>query len=197
MLIKLILQFYYKLNNKMLRKIKINGQKVLSEDGVVGTIRNVVFVEMNTLHAIALLVDINGKEFEIPLSLVKIRDGKIYIPSVARGQMRLIKPSEYESYEVPSIRIMVLPKAMSLIRSKEAQQKATSTIMLDINDALLSKCPICMGKFESTEEFVFCPSCLTPYHESCINELLKSVPNEKCWNCNSTDLAGIVQLIQT
>ncbi|MEM1554434.1 MAG: PRC-barrel domain-containing protein [Thermoproteota archaeon] len=180
----------------MLRKIRISGQEVFSEEGFVGTVKNVIFVETNTLHAIALLVDINGKDFEIPLPLVKIREGRIVIPSVTRDQMRLIKPSEYESRDILPIRITVLPKAINLIRGEENQQKVTSTIMLDVNDVLLSKCPVCMGKVESIEEFLFCPSCLTPYHESCINELLKSVPNEKCWNCNNVDLVKIAQLNQ-
>jgi hypothetical protein len=180
----------------MLKKLRISGQKIIGGGREIGTIKDVIFVKTSKLHAVALLADVYGKELEIPLSSIKIRDDEIVIPLINREVIeQIIKFPEDKGLEPMSVMIKILPKAMRLLRSVEAQQKgATSTIILDVNDVLLSKCPICMGKVEFMEEFVFCPSCLTPYHKSCLGELLKSVPDEKCWNCGDIALARIAQL---
>jgi hypothetical protein len=180
----------------MLKKFRINGQKIIERGREIGIIKDVIFIKTSKLHAVALLADVYGEELEIPLSSIEIRDDGIVIPLINKEVIeQIVKSPEHGGLEPMSVRIKILPKAMRLLRSVEAQQKeTTSTIILDVNDVLLSKCPICMGKVESMEEFVFCPSCLTPYHKSCLNELLKSAPDEKCWNCGDIALTRIIQL---
>ncbi|MBS7648309.1 hypothetical protein KEJ17_01495 [Candidatus Bathyarchaeota archaeon] len=174
----------------------MNEQKLVEKDEKTGMIRDVVFIKTSRLHVVGLIVNIHGEELEIPIHKVKISGDNMVIPLINKKAIKtFIKSSGHTVLEPISIRIKVLPKARKLLEGGKTDRiEAVSTIMLDINDALLSKCPICMGKVESMEEFVFCQSCLTPYHKSCIDELLKSVPREKCWNCGNIDLSQISKL---
>lgn len=165
------------------------------EGKILGIISDIIFLKTNMLHAVGLLVNINGKEVEIPFSSIKVKDDDIVAKLIIEERCRFfIKPSRHIGSEPVSIKVKILPKAMKLLQSREIRQSENAlTIMVNINDVLLSKCPICMGKVEPIEEFTFCPSCLTPYHISCINGLLKSVPNEKCWNCGDIHLTRLIQ----
>lgn len=178
----------------MLKKFRINGQKIIGEQGeIIGIVKDVIFAKTSTLHAIALLIEMNGKELEVPLSSIEIINDNLLIKSKVKLTGLSIEPPQFTDLKSGLIRIKVFPKAIRLLREKEMKQKEIPTVEININNILLSKCSICRGEISSIEEFTFCPSCLTPYHKSCINELLKSNSKEKCWNCSNIDLINLIQ----
>jgi len=178
----------------MLKKFRISEQKIIGEQGeVIGTIKDVIFTKTSMLHPIALLIEVNGKEMEVPFSFIKIKDDDLIIQPFIKERLKVfIEPSQYMNLEPFVMKMKVFPKAIKLLKDKKIE-KEDSIIKIDINKVLLSKCPLCMGEVNPTEEFTFCPSCLTPYHKSCINEILKSNSEEKCWSCNNINLVRLIQ----
>jgi sporulation protein YlmC with PRC-barrel domain len=177
----------------MLKKFRISEQKIIGEQGeVIGTIKDVIFTKTHMLHPIALLIEVNGKEIEIPFSFIKIKDDNLIIQPFIKDWMKVsIEPSQYMNLEPFVMKMKVFPKAIKLLNNRKREEE-TLIIKIDINEVLLSKCPLCMGEVKPTEEFTFCPSCLTPYHKSCINEILKSNSEEKCWSCNNINLVRLI-----
>jgi len=75
-------------------------------------------------------------------------------------------------------------------KEKKRVKESEETITLKLTSNLLkAKCPICQAIAASNpSEITICPNCLTLYHVSCIKDVIKSVPNDKCWVCNQIEL---------
>ena len=69
---------------------------------------------------------------------------------------------------------------------KASKYRKLISVKIPRNFDIKAKCPICQGVpfYENPRDVVVCPYCYTPYHYKCIEDLLKTNPNENCWVCS-------------